>query len=74
MCIFNKAVERVHGTKILVGSTTDGRQLTVYTNTIAFGNTDPSDDLLLAPSLLPPSASSSTLTVPPSDNAMILYV
>ena len=51
MCIFNRAVAEVKGTKILVGRTEDGRQLTVYENQVAMdsaASSNASDPLRLS--------------------------
>jgi len=47
MCIFNRAVAEVKGTKILVGRIKDGRQLTVYENQVAMDASTTSNAMIL---------------------------
>ena len=47
MCIFNKVVERVYGTKLFVSPTADGNQFTIYENVVDLMDEEESNAMIL---------------------------
>jgi hypothetical protein len=70
MCIFNKPVKEVSGTRIFVTQTCDGRQFTCYQNYVKFPDTEGESNRFKAS--VAAAKKKAEATKPKNENAMIL--